>query len=264
MSLIDQIRSQADEVREQQEREQEVAAKREQVYRQIIIPKLNGVVSYFTELFNHLNVVKPDTRATYKLNGIGEFADMLQGNYLATTDSNINTRIVKITYDCVGEKQMVVTLGGKRQIEEQARYLLENHLRFKHKVIPGSFRRDEQVEYTVEPSIGVSILFEADIENSVIHMASINHEGIGSWRRTIQPDEIDEPFCDDLGRYIIRESESFRSAKLSNDLREQLAAKVEAEKNARQTELDKAVTRMLEEDAEEAKAPSGLFKLFKR
>ena len=264
MSLIDQLRNQANVVKEAQELEQQKAAKREQAYRQVIVPKLNGIVSYFTELFDHLNLVKPDIRASFKINGIGEMNNAQQRNYMISADSVANTRVVKATYECAAEAPITVSFSGKRQVEEQVRYLIENQIRFTHKVIPGNFRHEEQVECTIQPLIPISIVFEADIENSLIYMTCSNHENIGMWRRALSPGDITEAFCDELGRYMIRELASFRTTQLTDDIRKQLAEKVQAEKELRQIELDKAVHRMIEDDQKKVASQPRVFKLFKR
>ncbi len=245
MSLLDQLRHQADEVRRTQEREEERRIERERRYREDLVPRMQAMLSYFTEMFDHLNVVRPEIRQSYRIPGVGEFVGMSQGKYLITADSSTQMRTLRISFECVGDTPLVTVLQGRRQIEEHIRSLLENNLRFEQKVIPGNFRRDEQFESKVLPVVHVSLMFEVDMEQSVIHFTCSNHEQIGSWRRVLQATDIDEAFCDELGRYILRQQPTFRATTLSDAQRQQLAERVAQERDLRKRELQAAMARAM-------------------
>jgi hypothetical protein len=247
MGLLDDLKKQAGSLREEEQKEESRRQRLLQSYRAELKPKITQIYNYLVELTDQLNYIKPDVKTSYDIKNVGVVSGLQQAGYVVSADSTTAIRVVKLAFSCAKDDLMTFRVRGAAAIQEQLRYMLNASLRADHKQLPGGFHGDHEAEFRFRCVVPVTILFEVDVENSKINMNTSNFESIGTRTFAIPPEEIDDRLCEEFGRYLLRQVDNFRQAKLSDAERMRLAKLVEEERAARERELNNAVFRALAE-----------------
>lgn len=87
MGILEELKKQADIIRDGQSAEQRLQAQREAFYRSDILPKLEYIYTWLFEFTEHLNLIKPDTKAWYSIEQYGELPVLQQGEYGISVNS---------------------------------------------------------------------------------------------------------------------------------------------------------------------------------
>jgi hypothetical protein len=113
MGLLDDLRTKAQDRREQEEADAALAAQREQFYREEIEPRMTQAYQFFMELVDHLNYVKPETRVNYPLLPDGVPVALRQGEYTIVIDSSKALKRIDINFQCALEKPLEFEIFGR-------------------------------------------------------------------------------------------------------------------------------------------------------
>ena len=215
MGILDELRGQAESIKNSSETERERQERLLHYYRDEINPKMLEIYRFLHELVTHLNFVKPDVRATYSLPAIGSFSDFKQGDYRLVADSDTEMKDIKFHFCCERPGEFHCFLENRSEVERVEEFLSKNHVQFyckkerddRYNVVSGDFR--------VKSTVPVLFRIMADIAESRIQVAITNFDSFGVRKLILTPSQIDEAFLDRFASYIIRRESEFLQTKLS-------------------------------------------------
>lgn len=237
MSLLEQLREEAE-----QRRQVEVALQREQerknrYYKDAILPKMIETYNYLDELVKTINYLDRDIRADYRLPGVCEFNGLRQSNYRLSVDSTTAMKRITLSFECKGEDESHLTVVGDRLIEQQVSQLMAYKLVFSQKVNTDTEDRRKETTFTIKHYVPVAMVIEANEEHSVISVRVHNLPALGVTRQTFKAEQFNFEFIDRLGRFVLRMDDKFLRQEISPEKLKEIRRKLVREEKRRAREL---------------------------
>lgn len=238
MSIINNLRKQASD----RQAEEEAAAKRQtqlkEYYQQEIQPRLIGLYRNMLELVQHLNYLQPDVRVMYPFNAEGNRLQLSQANYVVEIDSLDNTQDIAFSCRCKGKRELLFQTGDPQLVDKHEDFL--KHYNFKYQCRRHKNEKHQVIgaDFSVATDIAVRLRFQADIENQCVRLTVVNLPNLGSRHFQLRPRQLDDPFLDELGRFILRENDEFLSLDISDTEKECIRQQLQKEIQERQAELE--------------------------
>jgi len=230
MSYLEQLKDEA-QARQKQEQAQELLrkqqqAQREKLFRTQVKPALEQLRRYLREMIEQLNILKLDTRASYKIKGYDDSIDDFQQQdyrvllideleaiksttlypHLKKRADSIDTSDnIILRCKCKAPYKLRIKKHKKREVALQKEYFVKHHIRF---------TCDEETDanfhfiaalFIVELVIFVEFEFVSHFETSTIDLTVTNFTELGQKFYTLQPKEINNQWLDELAKYILRE-----------------------------------------------------------
>jgi hypothetical protein len=233
MSYLEQLKNEA-QVRQAQERataleRQQQQAQREELFRTQVKPTLERLRHYLGELAEQLNYLKPDTRVCYEIKGYGNIDDFQPQNYRVILLDELNAiKEGKLIRHLAQENRLADTRSNfvlrfryqtpykirfqkhkKREMALQKDYLLKHNIRFSCEEETDANFQFTRAIFVIEPIIYVDFEFVGHFEASAIDLTVTNFAKFGKKIYTLAPDEINDPFLDELAKYITRQPNNF-------------------------------------------------------
>lgn len=237
MSILDELKKQADAIKADQSAAEQAQAEREAFYRSDILPKLEYIYSWLFELTEHLNLIKPDIKALYSLEQVGELPVLKQASYRIAVDSRRDMKKLVLGFECATEGKLTQVIEGKRNIEQYVEYLRGTKIQFNRRDQVANAAELKGAEFEIELRVPVTFSFIANIEAGFIDMRIRNFDHLGLRQIPVKPGDITEAFMDNIGRYLMREREDFYKLDISDDERERIRLRLREELAQRDREL---------------------------
>lgn len=249
MGLLDDLRKQSTDKKQQQAIETARLEKLNAFYRSDIHPKMTAIYTHLNEMVEHLNFIKPDIKVPYKLNASGTVRKLVQSGYKINTDSSEEMKQLILTFTCALDSAILFEVENKKIVETHIEYLQRFKLQYTSKLYRDDNHDVVSAKFKVKCRVPVTIVFEGDVENSCIIFKLKNFAGLGLQQHVIKPKNVDDEFLDELSTYLVRESDEFMKLDLSEADRRKLQHKIRLEKLQREKEMREAEKRIREEEA---------------
>lgn len=237
MSLLDELKQEADHRRQEEQVQLRDAEKKEKFYREHTLPRMIRVYNYLDELIKTIVYLKREIYANYKIDGIGDIDDLLQIDYKVTTDSTHNMKRVAVSFRCFKRDIVAFDIKGEKAVEQQVSYLLSHKLDFEQKRKRTLNASVTESRFKLKCSIPVTIALEVNLEKAELYLKIYNFDGLGLNQRTLKTEDADDSFLDSLGRYVLREDDKFLRQELSNDELTRIRRSLMKEEKRRAKEL---------------------------
>ncbi|THB70356.1 MAG: hypothetical protein D6B28_09560 [Gammaproteobacteria bacterium] len=237
MSLLDELKQEADHRRKEEEVLLRDSERKEKFYREHTLPRMIKVYNYLDELVKAIVYLKREIYASYKVDGVGDIDDLLQVDYKVATDSTHNMKRVAVSFRCFKNDTIEFDVKGEKAVEQQVSYLLSHKLDFEQKRKRTLNASTTESRFTMKCSIPVTIALEVNIEKSELYLKIYNFDGLGLNQRTIKTEDVDDKFLDNLGRYVLRQDETFLRQELSRDELARIRKNLVKEEKRRAKEL---------------------------
>ncbi len=263
MGLLDDLRQQAEDRKTDAEKEQERQQRLRRIYEQEINPKLLKTYRFLRELTDHLNYLKPEINVSYELPVYGIIDGYKQGDYNVTANSDKEMTEIKFRFTCAREKNIQFRNDKKADIDKINDYLLSKNIKFHCK----KEKNDKQVitaaDFNINGTVNILFQFKANIKNSTIDLAMSNIDDFGLRTTTLKPSSINDDFLDRLGKYILRKEHDFFSLKISEEEKQIIRKKLQAEKKRLEHELHSAEdeARRKQDQKKEEKSLKNIFRI---
>ena len=296
MSYLEQLK------KESQERHKQELAKKRQAQNQKIQrtkafqtkvkPALEQLHRALRELSEHVNYLKPDTKATYEIQGYGEIGDFQQQDYrVALLDNISGTSISKtnsgefndtrsnfiLRFFCETEYKYRLIKNTVSAANLQRKFFTQNQIVFDYKEEGDEELGFKRAIFLFKPKIQVVFEFRGNFETSSIDLTVANFEELGKKKvYTLQPDEINQSFLDELAKYILREPNQLvlrekkptQSPKIKNSSNSPTLAKKATMDKSRSSKfgdpLSVAAAQTSKKKGEKKSEKKGLFGFFKK
>jgi hypothetical protein len=238
MGLLDDLKNQAEGLRQQEENEAAEQARRDKVYMEEIRPRLVKAYQYFHELVKYLNYVKPEILVDYPLYVKGNSIRLRQGDYAVVSDSSEELKRIDIILQCSFDRPAEFEIAGKDLVLSQSDRLDRYGINHKRRDRKDASLELEGARFSVEDPLPVRIVIEGDLAQSVIRLQLRNFTDPGSNHYSLKPADFDESFLDRLGKFLLRkEVMLFDSHEMSEEALQDLRHRLQEEKAQRDREL---------------------------
>jgi hypothetical protein len=251
MDILNELKSQAEQIRACGEQDRSTAAKLETRYRAALKPALLGIYSYLNDLIDQLQVVRPEVQCDFRIPGVADPKTATQALPTLNVDSRDNIRLVSLrtTYSI---RKLQFSASPLTRAEETRDFLLRGRHVFsdwpqrdpRGDIVGLHFSLDELV-------IAAGIDIAADIEAGTLRFVSSNMEGFENHSDPLPPEHVDGSWLDRLGRYVLAQGRSPMRLELPSGHRAALQQKLESDRAERERELAELDRAREESEAEE-------------
>jgi uncharacterized membrane protein len=233
MSILDQLKSEADSKRESEFAAANMRQHLESEYQTNILPRMQKMYGFLKEIVEHLSYLD-------KAIEIADYShDYPQIGALTQTDYKINTdgyggladfnRIMQINvlFNLVGTGSFSYTLEGKTRIEQEIAFLIAKSLKpdWNQYIANGI----ETATFSIKRKIPVRFRFEVDYNNSKIKLLIHNHENFNVYKKTFEPSQITDSLLDEVIRFMLRKDSDFIQLDIASQDKQRIKKKAEEE-----------------------------------
>jgi hypothetical protein len=237
VGILDDLKQEADRLREQQDTEEQRRQRKEALYRERFRPVLLRVFRYLNEMVEQLKVVNLVTNATYDLPGFGVVSELQHTGYRVLIDSKTNPQKVFLQFDCISPKERRYIVTPMKKADEAREFIINHRVPLVEWPVRDKDNKIVGAAFQAKLQVRVRILVEADVENARIIVSSADFEGVGVKRVSFGVATIDDAWLDDLGHYILRKKETIGRVDLPEEALRRLRAQVAEEEASRHEEL---------------------------
>ncbi len=213
MSLLDELKQQAETLRLEQQASQEGRSQN----LLLAHAKLKDAMHYWVELFNSLNVIKPPIPRSYYLDsGNNRFDNLMQCDYNVngrrlTRDHRDYIAAIALSFRCIADQKLTIEKQSDRLVQQMREYLWRNNIKFDVKEIRNERSFVERGVFTVPCEVPVAITISADLENSHIKIITANLETLGEYEYRYDYDEFGNELLEELAKVILAKRNAFRT-----------------------------------------------------
>lgn len=236
MSLLDDLKAESErrlraelaQQRHQTRTEQE--GQEEGEYRSRILPAMTRILSYMSQLTDHLNYVKPAVKPHFTIPGHGDLELYKQIGYRVSADSRQRLTRITLQFQAIGNTPLSFKVTPLSMANDLDDLLVEHGLDFTIADYRDGYRHLVGRNFEIRAKIPVTVQVDADIKDTRIRVSFTNFNTPSTRRVTYPPEDITEQFLDDLGNYILRKSDKLTQLEIPAEVRERLRQRMEAEK----------------------------------
>jgi hypothetical protein len=213
MGLLDDLKQQADTLRQKQQVTQE------ELNENLLSAhgKLKDALHYWIEMFSSLNVIKPVVPRFYYLEGgVSKLDNLLQCDYNVngrrlTLDHHDYIEAIVLRFSCVADAKLVMEKQSDPMVKRLRDHLWANNLRFDLKEVRNERGYTERGIFTVICDVPVTVTIAADLENAQIKIITKNLEKLGEYTYIYDFDEFGKEILEELAKVIIAKPNVFRT-----------------------------------------------------
>ena len=213
MSLLDDLKQQADSLRQKQQVTQE------EINQNLLAAhaKLNEALRYWVDLFNSLHVIKPVISRSYYLeSGAIKLENLLQCDYNVngrrlTADHKDYIEAVVLRLRCLADQKLTIEKKSDPMVQRLREHIGSNNMKFDLKELRNERGYVERDIFTIAVEVPVSITITADLEMARIKIATKNLERLGDCVYVYDFDEFGKDLLEELAKLIIAKPNNFRT-----------------------------------------------------
>ena len=213
MSLLDDLKKQAQEIREKELESEDttITTVGEEIRNQntIILNKnLAFINNYLTQLAENINIIEPDNEITYNLMDHAQARYKI--NYVKKTNFSVhegqseNGNRVILKYDLYSKEGLSINIKNDAKLPTIRKRLTQKKVQY--------FETDaanERVLITLANPVSTRFIYAADLDNCMIVLNLDNYDGPWSNLRKYMPEDITEELMDETAKYILGEESRF-------------------------------------------------------
>jgi hypothetical protein len=265
MGLLDDLKSEAGKLQDQQSSEEIQREKLEAIYREEINPKMMMISNYFSELADQLNILKPDTKVAYYIPGYQEVNGLVQQDYAINADSLENIKKLRLRFNAILPNEKEFSVTPKSKAAETRNFFEKQNITFAEWPVRDAHQDVIGLNFQLKLKVEILFMFEAKIETSSIQLSIVNFEDFGVKQKSYRPDAIDDKWLEEVGSYILRKTKTMHSLEISDDVKKKLRDQLKKAEGDRQTELEEMEeARRVQEALDKEKNENRFIKMLKK
>lgn len=213
MGLLDDLKQQADSLRQKQQVTQAELNQNLQAAH----ARLKDGLRYLVELFNSLNIIKPVVPRYYYLEGgVTRLDDLMQCDYNCngrrlTVDHKDYIDAIVLRFRCAGDGQLTIEKQSDPMVQRLRDHLWTHALKFDVNEARNERGYVERGTFTIKCEVPVTITISADLENALIKITCKNLEKLGEYTYAYDFDEFGKEVLEELGKVILAKPNVFRT-----------------------------------------------------
>ncbi len=214
MGLLDDLKKQADDALRQAPSARDLES-RIHPYFEAVHEALQKASRYLGELAQSLNVVKPDIRRQFYIEGSTKLSNLLQGDYTTrdhrkTIGGNDYLTDVSLHCMCSGTEQLAFD-KETRQANLMKEYLWAYGVPFQDRDIRDSNGRIVRSNITLSGKIPSVILLVGNWDTGGYELTLRNVELLGEVKQSFDAADINSDFFEEIGKVVLAQPNNLRS-----------------------------------------------------
>lgn len=215
MGLLEELKQQAEQHKKLRLSEERCCTQREVRYRELIIPRIKEIHAYLRELVDYMNIAEIKIQAAYTIPHGVRFTNFFQQDYQIHIDNIDAPNWISLSFFCRADKPLIFSISPRETAEHTASLLREHGIQFTESALHSGSHRNAGINFEVRPNIPVQFRIEADKDAGLIRVNSRNFEDLSLRYDRFDPEKIDSDWKDNLGRYLLRYDNTYRSSSIS-------------------------------------------------
>lgn len=224
MSFLDRLKREADQQRLQAEQTAREREERESRYRNHIEPKMKALTQYLEGLVATLQEVRPPIVIRMAIQGYGDLCTVPFWDYKVEPERRHRSYLITMTWSLRvdPERTPVVRADGVTRVKALTSV-------FRQHMLAGikEEKRTPQGEISLATFHArgyVKAKFTAQIsaDDPILRLVFENASWLGSSRRQVNWDQVDDTLFDRIARFIVREDDSLFTEELTEELKQKL------------------------------------------
>lgn len=230
MSFLDRLKREADQQRAQAEAAQRERDERDAVYKQQIEPRMLDLTRYLEGLVATLMEVKPPVVVKMPIQGYGDLAAQPYWDYKIEHERRHRAFVVNMTWTLRVDPERTPVIKADNVTKVKTLISV-----FRHNNLGGikEEKRTPQGEIMVATFhargyIKASLQAQISAEDPILRMSFNNASWLGTSRRQLPWNQINDGLFDKLARFLVREDDSLFTEEVTGELRQKLGREPEA------------------------------------
>ena len=212
MGLLDELKQEADSLLVRQRASQEELNGKLRAAHD----RLNEALQYYVQLFNSLNIVKPQIRRSYYIEGSSRLENLLQCDYNVngrrlTVENHEYVDAIVLRLRCVGTAQLEIEKDSQILVDRLREHLWSHGLKFNVRESRREGAYIDRGHFSINPEVTVNITLEADIEHAQVKISIRNLERLGEYVYVYDYDEVGPELLEEVGRAILNKPHKLRT-----------------------------------------------------
>ena len=247
MGILDDLREEVSQKQVQLQDEERLNAHYKNNYETVIRPKMQQLFLYLKELVEYLNVIETPEKIIDYSARYPQLDDLYQQNFRLSSDkhggyANFDTLTdIYLRYVYLGRKKIHFRyeIEHKVDADKEKDFLFNHNIPFEIERKPKS--NTTNVVFRITKKIPVVFKFSVDHKNSHIILKMKNHENFEFRTQIIDPNKINEPYLDELARYILKKDDDFFRMDIDDISKEMIRINMDIEKQKQDDKLKDAI-----------------------
>ncbi len=204
MGILDNLKKQADAAKDRavESGEFEVGV---DVRHRAVVASLRSIHSFLHDMVEQLYLVDSDIRVDYSIPEVGTISALQQGRYELQAVTRGETEI-QLSYHLFkdGDSRFEVSADVAEMLQHGLR---ENGLWVVSE--KNAAQGGALAPLVVKSQIPVRFIFQEEFSDGTLRLRIENYETPGSQQFVLQPDQVNDAFLDEMGKYILRMKNGF-------------------------------------------------------
>ena len=177
--------------------------------------QLRKMYAYLDELVKQLNVVKPSVLRSYYIEGVGNFDNLNQQDYVInkrhkSIDNKDFIDQISLRFRCASGNVFTAEKDSPRTIQALKEYLWNYNIKFETQEFKNQRGLVERAIFKVPCEMVVSLTIKGEFEKSKITIHLKNMERPSEQNFIYEIDEINETFLEEFSKFLIGKPNNFR------------------------------------------------------
>ncbi len=237
MSILDKLRDERDDLDRRKAADARREAQLRAAYEKQIRPALHDAYHYFKEFFEHLDVLNKETGVAVEMDDFGPVRSLRPGRHFVRVDKSDQIGQVICGRKVTG-KDLSMRLKGRVSFEAMEARLENCGFRFERRVFHDENGEVSGGSFLVPMNFVQAVTFSADVPSSSVDVTVAHFRRFGVNRRRFRPEQVIEALFDDIGAYLLGETEALFRTELAPEARDKLQRAVQEERAQRDREVE--------------------------
>jgi hypothetical protein len=264
MGLLDDLKSEAGKLQDQQSSDEANRERLEAIYREEIKPKMLMISNYFSDFSDQLSILKPKTEVAYTIPGHKEVKGLIQKNYGISADSLESIKKLHLRFIAELPNETEFSVTPKLRAAETRDFFEQQNITFSEWPVRDALQEVIGLNFQVKLKVNILFMFQVDIEKSMIQLRIVNFEGFAVTQKSYRPEAINEAWLEDIGRYILRKNKTLHSLEISDEVKQRLREQLKHSMSDRDREIKEMDELRAKEEFEEEQKENRFIKMLKR
>lgn len=177
--------------------------------------KLREIYAYLDDLVTQLNIIKPTVLRSYYIEGVGNFDNINQHDYVLnkrhkSIDNKDFIDQITLRFRCAPGDVLTAEKESPSTIQALKEYLWTYNIKFETQEFKNQRGFVERVIFKIPGEVVVNITIKGDFEKSQIKINTKNVERLSEYNYIYEIDEINEALLEEFYKFLIGKPNNFR------------------------------------------------------
>lgn len=206
MSLLDDLKKQANQANAEQAENNSETLQKHQINWNTLVPKLQLIITYMRELAENLNAINLEEKINYPLTKSITLRNLTRENFRVRKADEKSVRDFSFRYDIVSKRNVEFAVTNDFNAENIRGILRKQNTRFTELI-----NDQGKVQFKFLPKVTILFQYFADVQNCMVVLRIHNFDRPEMQEIRFKPEAITEELMEETAKYILNKENKFRS-----------------------------------------------------